>query len=351
MKTDILSMTLDELTVLTVEAGFEKYRARQLMEWMCRGMSFDEMTNLSRNFRGWLSENTFYALPRIERKLISAVDGTVKYAFSLYDGQVIESVVMKYKHGNTICISSQAGCRMGCRFCASNTGGLRRSLLPSEMLGQLIAAQRDTGERISNIVLMGIGEPLDNYDNVIRFLRLAGSSDGLNISLRNISLSTCGLADRIRQLAEEELPITLSISLHAVNDAERDQIMPVNRRFPIDTLLSVCRDYFIKTGRRISFEYALIDGQNDTPEHAAALAALLHRYFGSSMPFHVNLIPINEVEGRGFRRSRFAEAFQQRLTALHVNATIRRRLGPDIHASCGQLRASLSPELSGESPT
>ena len=267
------------------------------------------------------------------------MDGTVKYLFMMHDGQLIESVVMRYEHGITICISSQAGCRMGCRFCASTLKGRDRNLYPSELLGQVIIAQRDLGERISGIVMMGIGEPLDNYDNVIRFLKLAGDPKGLGISYRSISLSTCGLVDRIYDLAREEFPITLSISLHAVCDEERSAIMPVNQKYNMDALLTACRDYFSITGRRISFEYTLIAGVNDDDKHAKALADILHRYM-PNIPFHVNLIPVNDVAERGFKRGnqeairRFCRSLQQ----LKVNATVRRSLGADINASCGQLR-------------
>ena len=337
-QTDILGMTSGELRQWVLDAGYPAFRAGQLYAWMYRGADFSEMTDLPSSYRAYLAKNTVYRMPRIQRKLVSAVDGTVKYLFVLHDGQAVESVVMKYKHGNTICVSTQAGCRMGCRFCASNTGGLVRNLYASEILGQVIMAQRDTGERISNIVMMGIGEPLDNYDNVIRFLSLVGSEDGLNIGYRHISLSTCGLADGIEKLAQEGFPITLSISLHAVNDEERSALMPVNRRYNLDVLLSACRRYFEKTGRRISFEYTLIASRNDSDAHAKALAELLHRYFGHKMPFHVNLIPVNEVEGRGFSRSANGTRFAAKLREYGVNATVRRRLGPDINASCGQLR-------------
>jgi 23S rRNA (adenine2503-C2)-methyltransferase len=257
----------------------------------------------------------------------------------MHDGQLIESVVMRYEHGITICISSQAGCRMGCRFCASTLKGRDRNLYPSELLGQVIVAQRDLAERISGIVMMGIGEPLDNYDNVIRFLKLAGDPKGLGISYRSISLSTCGLVDRIYDLAKEDFPITLSISLHAICDEERSAIMPVNNKYNMDALLTACRDYFKITGRRISFEYTLISGVNDDDYHAKELATVLKRYM-SDMPFHVNLIPVNDVAERGFKKGnqdsirRFCQLLQQ----FKVNATVRRKLGSDINASCGQLR-------------
>lgn len=330
-------MTPEELSAFISELGQPSYRAKQIREWLMRGVGFDGMTNLSKELRALLSEKASDGLPVIGNKLVSS-DGTLKYLFSLADGQKIESVIMDYEHGASICVSSQAGCRMGCKFCASNTGGLARSLETSEMLGQLLVAQRDSGRRIGGIVLMGIGEPLDNYDNVIRFIRIASSPDGLNIGQRHISLSTCGVVPNILRLAQEDLQITLSVSLHAVSDAERDLIMPVNRKWGLGELLPACREYFDKTGRRISFEYALMKDINDDDAHADALTALLTKYFGREAPFHVNLIPVNEVAGRGFVRSRSADRFMQRLTTRHINATIRRSLGGDIDASCGQLR-------------
>lgn len=352
MKTEILCMTRPELADWLAALEQPAYRAAQIQSWLLKGVPFSDMNNLPRALRALLEEHADPSLPAIERKYVSAVDGTVKYVLRLRDGQLIESVVMRYKHGNTICVSSQAGCRMGCRFCASNTGGLARSLTPSEMLGEVIVAQRDTGERISNIVLMGIGEPLDNYDNVMTFLRRVSAPDTLNIGSRHISLSTCGLADKIERLAEEELQITLSISLHAVSDEERSDLMPVNRKWNLDALLRACRAYFDRTGRRISFEYTLIAGVNDDDAHARRLAALLHRYFGKDAPFHVNLIPVNEVKGRGFASSAFARRFADTLGRCHVNATVRRRLGPDINASCGQLvhRSTLTEALPEPEP-
>lgn len=327
------------VTALLSEFGEPAWRADQIMVWAWHGVDFDSMTNLPLALREKLAACATLNLPQIEQKLVSSIDGTIKYLFRMSDGEAIESVVMRYRHGNTICVSSQAGCRMGCRFCASNTGGLVRNLEVSEMLGQVIMAQNDTGERIDGIVLMGIGEPLDNYDNVLRFIRLVSAEDGLNIGSRHISLSTCGLADKIYRLADEELQITLSVSLHACSDEERNALMPVGNKWNLDALLRACRAYFDKTGRRISFEYTLIAGLNDTPAHARRLAALLHGYFGRTAPFHVNLISLNEVEGRSFVRSDAAARFSRELEGLRVNATVRRHLGPDINASCGQLRA------------
>ncbi len=345
MKIDLLSMSLAELKEYLSDIGEQGFRASQMFDWMHKGFDIDEMSNLSKKLREKLSEVAFVNLPRIERKLVSALDGTVKYLFELYDGQLIESVVMRYEHGISICISSQAGCRMGCKFCASTIGGLVRNLLPSEMLGQIIAAQWDIGERISNVVMMGTGEPLDNYDNVIKFLTLVGSPEGLNIGYRHISLSTCGVVDKIYKLSQEEFPITLSISLHSPDDVERSALMPINNRWNIDALLTACRDYFDKTGRRISFEYTLISGKNDTREQALRLASTLKKYMGS-VPFHVNLIPVNSVTETGFVTSRrdAVSAFQKTLEENRINATVRRTLGGDINASCGQLRRSAMNE-------
>lgn len=338
MKPDILSMTPEELTAVMRELGERDFRAAQLYDWMMKGASFDEMTNLPAALREKLRTETEYRLPKIEEKHVSRLDGTVKYLFSLIDGECIESVFMRYEHGNTLCVSSQAGCRMGCRFCASTLKGKARDLTASEILGQIIAAQRDTGERIGGVVMMGIGEPLDNYDNTVRFLHLVSLPKGLNIGLRHISVSTCGLAERILRFAEEGLPVTLSISLHASDDETRSALMPVNNKYPIAVLLSACRDYFARTGRRISFEYTLINGKNDSIAQANALARLLKN--GMNATCHVNLILLNEVAETGFRTAarRNAEAFRDELLRCGVNATIRRRLGGDINASCGQLR-------------
>jgi len=350
-KPDIISMSKSELTAyLTENYGLPRFRADQIFKWLCKGAGFDNMTNLSKELRKKLSEELFCSLPKIEKKLVSKIDGTVKYLFKLYDGNYIESVVMHYSHGNTICISSEVGCNMGCRFCASTIGGMTRKLLPGEMLGQVAVANFD-GADISNIVMMGIGEPLDNYDNVIQFLKLVTSDEGLNIGARHISLSTCGLADKILELAKEEFGITLSISLHACDDETRSAIMPINNKWNIGALLSACREYFITTGRRISFEYTLIAGKNDSPLQANKLADLFYKYFsenGRLLPIHVNLIPVNEVAERDFETSsveavkKFAEALEKR----RINATVRRKLGPDINASCGQLRRSAEKEKS-----
>ena len=342
-KADLLSLMPNELEELVVSLGEPKYRAKQLFSPMHKGLSPAEISNVGKALTAKLNEVAVYDLPIVRKKLVSALDGTVKYLFGLSDGNSVESVVMRYKHGNTICISSQVGCRMGCAFCASTIGGKVRDLRPSEMLGQIIAASKDLGERISNVVMMGIGEPLDNYDNVIRFLELVGCEDGLNIGYRHISVSTCGLADKIDELADKDFPITLSISLHAYDDEIRSSIMPINKKWNIDRLLASCKRYFAKTGRRISFEYTLISGKNDTKQGALALAALLNSRLRSkddTMPIHVNLIPVNPVEETGFSSSdkKTIELFAQTLEKKGIRATVRRRLGADINASCGQLR-------------
>ena len=338
-KTDILSLSPTELEEFVVSLGEPKYRASQIYGWLYKGADFDGMKNLPSALISKLKETAFVARAEVDQKQISR-DGTVKYLFRLYDSEKIESVLMKYKYGNTLCISSEVGCPMGCAFCASTLGGIVRKLLPSEMLSEIIAAQNDSGERVSNVVMMGIGEPLDNYDNVIKFLRLVNEKDGLNIGYRHISLSTCGVVDKIYALAKEDLPITLSVSLHASSDEKRSELMPVNKRWNIEKLLTACADYFSATGRRISFEYTLVSGKNDTEADSRELVAVLKKYCGQ-MPLHVNLIPVNNVTERGFVPSDRArvDAFQKTLTDSRVNATVRRKLGSDIDASCGQLRA------------
>ena len=343
-KTDLLSLFPDELEEFIIALGEPKYRAKQLFSQMHKGISPDDMTNIGKATKEKLSKSAYYSLPVIRKKLVSAIDGTVKYLFELSDFNSVESVVMKYKHGNTICVSSQVGCRMGCAFCASTIGGKVRDLTPSEILGQVLVAQKDTGERISNIVMMGIGEPLDNYDNVIRFLRLVGDEDGMNIGYRHISLSTCGLVDKIARLAKEDMPITLSISLHASDDETRSAIMPVNKKWNVDTLLSACREYYATTGRRISFEYTLIAGKNDSQASAERLAKKLNSALrpsrSDSFPIHLNLIPVNPVEETGFATSgkQAVTKFAKTLEDNGIRATVRRTLGADINASCGQLR-------------
>lgn len=336
MKQDIKSMTLAELQDAIAALGEPKFRAKQVFAWLHRGaVSFEAMTNLSKPLRETLDSLYFINKPTVARKQISRLDGTIKYLWRLRDGNCVESVVMQYHHGNTVCISSEVGCPMGCKFCASTIGGLVRRLEPSELLDQVLFSQLDSGLAISNIVLMGIGEPLDNFDNVMRFLELVNSPDGMNIGMRHISLSTCGLVDKIEQLAERDLQLTLSVSLHSPDDESRSKIMPVNRRWPVDTLLSACRDYFAKTGRRISFEYTMIDGVSDSPEQAQLLAKKL-----AGMGAHVNMIPLNNVTESGLHTSsrQAIRRFQTILEENGVTATLRRTLGSDIDASCGQLR-------------
>ena len=336
MKQDLKSMTLAEMQEAFAALGEPKFRAKQVFTWLHRGASrFDEMTNLSKPLREKLDGLYFITAPRVVRKQVSKLDGTIKYLWQLGDGNCVESVVMQYHHGNTVCISSEVGCPMGCKFCASTLGGLVRRLTPAELLDQVLFSQLDSGLTISNIVLMGIGEPLDNFDAVMRFLELVNSPEGLNIGMRHISLSTCGLVDKIELLAERNLQLTLSVSLHSPDNESRSKIMPVNKRWPVEQLLAACRAYFEKTGRRVSFEYTMIDGVSDAPEQAELLAKKLH-----GMQAHVNMIPLNNVEESGLRCSSHAaiERFQKILESHGVTATVRRTLGSDIDASCGQLR-------------
>ncbi len=337
MKADLLSMFPEELGLFVAEMGQPKYRGKQIFEGLYKGVrDIGDFSTLPKGFRDILSEKAYIPVANIKRKLVSAIDGTVKYLYSLRDGETVESVFMRYKHGNTMCISTQVGCRMGCAFCASTKAGLVRSLEPSEMLLQILEAERDLGEKVSNIVLMGMGEPLDNYDNVIKFLKLVNHKDGCNIGLRHISLSTCGLVDKIDRLADEGLPITLSISLHATNDIQRRETMPIANRYTISELLDACRRYIDKTGRRISFEYALIAGQNDSIKDAHELGKLL-----SDMLCHINLIPVNPIKEKNFKRSEknTIKVFTETIETYKISVTVRRRLGSDINASCGQLRA------------
>ena len=336
MKQDIKSMTLEEMTKALKDQGLPAFRGKQVYTWLHKGArSFEEMTNLSKDMRAKLDAQYFITVPQVVRKQESKKDGTIKYLWRLGDGNCVETVLMRYHYGNTVCISSEVGCAMGCAFCASTLGGLVRRLTPAEMLDQVLFTQIDSGQSVSHIVLMGIGEPLDNFDTVTRFLELINSPDGMNISMRHISLSTCGLVPKIRQLAEKNLQLTLSVSLHAPTDEIRSRIMPVNKAYPVEELLSACRDYYAKTNRRISFEYAMINGVNDTLECADIL---LRRLKG--LPAHVNLIPLNHVEESPLKPSTRAAvaAFQKRLEDGGVPATVRRSLGGDIDASCGQLR-------------
>ena len=344
-KTDLLSLYPAELEALVLSLGEPKYRAKQIFTQIHKGIAPSNITNIGKETKRKLDEVSFFYLPKIKLKLVSSIDGTVKYLYELHDGNTIETVVMKYKHGNTICVSSQVGCRMGCAFCASTIGGRIRDLSASEILGQILASQIDMNERISNVVMMGIGEPLDNYDNVIRFLNLVGNEDGLNIGYRHISLSTCGLVDKIDKLSKEAFPITLSISLHASNDDVRSSIMPINKKWSINELLDACLRYYNTTKRRISFEYTLISQKNDSEKSALELAALLNSKLrkkgqGEPFPIHVNLIPVNPVTESGFSASdnTAIQKFVAVLEKKGIRATVRRRLGSDINASCGQLR-------------
>ncbi|MBQ8409973.1 MAG: 23S rRNA (adenine(2503)-C(2))-methyltransferase RlmN [Clostridia bacterium] len=340
---NILSYTPDELRELMASVGEPAYRAKQIFTQLHKGILLDEMTNVGKVTKEKLHNAADCTLPSVKRKLVSRLDGTVKYLFELSDGNCIESVVMKYEHGYTICVSSQVGCRMGCKFCASTVAGRVRDLEAGEILGQLISAQRDLNVRISNIVMMGIGEPLDNYDNVVSFLNIVNLPDGVNIGYRHISLSTCGVVPKIYELAKLNLPITLSVSLHASDDDTRSEIMPVNKAWGVDELLNACRDYYKTTERRISFEYTLIAGKNDTKQNALHLANTLNAKLRSrteTMPIHVNLIPVNEVTESGFKSSDrdAVKRFAATLEAHGIRATVRRTLGSDINASCGQLR-------------
>ncbi len=344
-KIDIKSLNLQELTQLLIDMGQPKFRAIQIFKWLQSGIdSFDEMTNIPIDLRRKLESMCYIATVRALRRFVSQIDGTVKFVYELYDGELIESVLMKYKHGYTVCISTQVGCRMGCKFCASGLYGLTRNLTASEMLSQITYAQRDNGIRISNIVMMGMGEPLDNFENSVRFLKLASDENGLNIGLRHISLSTSGVVSGIKRLKEYNLPITLSISLHAPNDEIRSSIMRVNKKWNIKELLSACREYQRVTTRRISFEYALIDGVNDTEYHASLLAKR-----AKAVCAHVNLIPLNHVEERQFAPSTAGhmKAFIKILEDEGVNVTVRRKLGGDVDASCGQLRRKAMQEKGG----
>ena len=333
----LFNFTDAELTDFVIQSGQPKFRAKQIREWLMRGApDFASMKNLPEILRNDLDKSAQTLPVKIVKKLQSADGETTKFLLELFDGEQIECVLMRTTYGNSVCVSSQAGCAMGCKFCASTLLGRTRDLYPSEMLGQIIAAEKDTNERVSNVVMMGIGEPLDNYDNTIKFLKLVSSDDGLNIGLRHISVSTCGLVDKIERLSQENLPVTLSISLHAYDNSVRDEIMPVNKKYPIEVLLDACQKYFEKTSRRISFEYTLIAGKNDTVEGACRLAALIKKHINS--PCHVNLIPLNEVKETKLETSKNVFNFKNKLLSLGINATVRRRLGSDINASCGQLR-------------
>ena len=339
MGKDILSMLPEEIEQELQQLGEPKYRAKQIFSWLGRGVrDFDAMSDLPKPLRDKLGAEFDLYRPKVLSKQVSKLDGTIKYLWELYDGNAVETVVMSYKHGNTVCVSSQVGCRQGCAFCASTIGGLVRGLRPSEILDEVIFSQLDSGKPISNIVLMGIGEPLDNFDNVMRFLELVNHPQGMNIGMRHISLSTCGITERFDELAARDLQLTLSVSLHAPDDETRSRLMPANRGRGVDELMDCCRRYYQRTGRRISFEYAMIDGVNDTERHAHLLAKRAR-----DVSAHVNLIPLNHVEEREFRPSTAGhmKAFIRILEGEGVNVTVRRRLGGDVDASCGQLRRKM----------
>ena len=343
--TDIKSMTLPELRDFLQGLGEPAFRGMQVFSWLSRGIgSFDEMSNLPLSLRERLKTACILSVPTVARKQVSAKDGTIKYLWELADGNFIESVLIRYQHGNTVCISCQVGCRMGCAFCASTIAGKVRDLTPGELLDQVVFTQEDSGAPISNIVLMGIGEPMDNLDAVLKFLELVNHPDGLNIGMRHISLSTCGVLPGIRRLAEQALQLTLSVSLHAPDSETRSRLMPVNRAYDVEELFAACHAYFEKTGRRISFEYAMIDGVNDQDWQADLIAKRL-----KGMPGHVNLIPLNDVAESPFRPSRRTAAFQKRLESHGLTATVRRSLGGDIDAACGQLRRKAEAEKGEDS--
>lgn len=345
-KADLKSMMPSELETFLKEMGEPSFRAKQIFAWLHRGVTdFDEMTDLSKNLREKLRNNSEIITPKIEKRLVSHIDNTVKYLYSFSDGENVESVLMSYHYGDSICISTQAGCRMNCAFCASSLRGLSRNLAPSEMLSQILTAERDSARHISHIVLMGIGEPLDNYDNVLKFLKIVSAPGGINIGQRHISVSTCGVVDKIYDLMSEKLQVTLSVSLHAPNNEIRSRIMPVNNRWDINELLKACKDYINETHRRISFEYALIDGVNDTPACAKELVSRL-----KGMLCHINLIPANEVKERGLKKSSDLKVkkFYDILLSSGMTVTVRRTLGSDINASCGQLRFKHDEKQGGD---
>ncbi|MBR1535152.1 MAG: 23S rRNA (adenine(2503)-C(2))-methyltransferase RlmN [Ruminococcus sp.] len=336
MLTDIKSMNLAEISAYLTDNGFEKFRAKQVLSWIKQdAATFDEMTNLPAKLRDFLKQNAYLAKAEIVRVQRSKIDATEKFLFELFDGEFVEGVLMRYHHGLSVCISTQVGCKMGCTFCATGKSGFSRSLTASEMIAQIRSAELHAGERISNVVLMGMGEPFDNYENVIRFLRLVSSEDSLHIGMRHITISTCGIVPRMRDFADLELQCGLSVSLHAPDNEARSRTMPINRRYPISQVIAACQYYIKKTNRRITFEYALISGENDSDDHARRLAALL-----TGMLCHVNLIPVNNVTGAGYQKSTLKRqnAFVNILSAAGINATVRRTLGSDIDASCGQLK-------------
>ncbi len=342
-KCDIKSLDLNELENKIIELNLPKFRAKQIYDWLHKKLvtDFDEMTNLSLELRDKLKESFFIIKCEPERIQTSKIDGTQKYLFKLHDGNYVESVLMKYHHGNSVCISSQVGCRMGCRFCASTLDGLTRCLMPSEMLEQIYRIQALTGERVSNVVVMGTGEPMDNYDNLLKFIRLLTAAAGLNISMRNITVSTCGIVENMYRLADENLSITLALSLHSVTDEKRRELMPIANKYSIEELMKACEYYFDKTGRRITFEYSLVRGVNDTDDDARGLIKLAGRAGA-----HVNLIPVNPIKERDFKETEHPEvvAFKNKLEKSRINVTIRREMGRDIDGACGQLRKKVMDE-------
>lgn len=336
-KIDLKSLTLEELTNQLKEIGEKPFRAKQLYQWMHQKLArdYEEMTNLPKSLRDFCRENYSYTSLRLVQVQESKIDGTRKYLFALADDNLVESVWMKYKHGNSVCISSQVGCRMGCRFCASTLDGLERSLLSGEMLDQIYAITRLTGERVSNVVVMGTGEPLDNYENLLQFLRMLTDEEGLHISQRNVTVSTCGIVPKMRELADEQLQITLALSLHATTDEKRKRLMPIANQYSIEELMDACGYYFDKTGRRLTFEYSLVGGVNDADEDAEELIALARH-----LNCHINLIPVNPIREREYIQSegKRIESFRHRLEKHRINVTVRREMGRDIDGACGQLR-------------
>lgn len=338
---DIKSLNLEEVSQIFADMGEKPFRARQVYQWMHQKQadSFEQMTNLSKTLREQLEQNCILTTLKTEAVQISKFDGTRKYLFSLADGNVIESVLMRYRHGNSVCISSQVGCRMGCRFCASTLDGLVRGLTPAEMLDQIYRIGKDIGERISNVVVMGTGEPLDNFDNLLKFIELLTDENGLHISQRNITVSTCGIVPRMRELADRKLAITLALSLHASNQQRRLELMPVANKYEIHEVIDACRYYFNQTGRRVTFEYSLVGGVNDTDQDAKELCQLIH-----GMNCHVNLIPVNPIKERDYVQSdaKVIAAFKSKLKKSGINVTVRREMGRDIDGACGQLRRKYS---------
>jgi 23S rRNA (adenine2503-C2)-methyltransferase len=342
-KLNLLDLTIPELQDMLQTIGQQKFRAKQIFQWLNRGIkSFDEMSDLSKSLRQELAKIAYIGNLKIKEKLVSKIDGTRKYLFELEDGNIIESVLMEYNHGKTACLTSQIGCRMGCKFCASTGIGFIRDLSAGEILDQILSIQNDINDKIGNIVIMGIGEPFDNYDNVIKFLKLIHESDGLNISYRRITISTCGLIPEIEKFTHENIPVNLSISLHAPNDEAREKTMPVNKKYPIDKLIEACKIYTEVSSRRITFEYALISGENDSQEYAKELAKRL-----KGMLCHVNLIPVNPIKSADFKRSdrKHIDSFKEILEGYGIETTVRRELGNDISAACGQLRRSAVEDL------